>query len=83
MTALTVALPPPDPQPISAALRRHFDAELSQIQSGQSLRVGVAVTTMGAQVGIGFRRGGWTVAGYAGREWSSGWLAGANVAYTR
>jgi hypothetical protein len=72
-----------DPAPISAALKRHFDDELSQIQSGKSIRVGGALTTAGAQVGVGFRRGTWTAAVYAGREWSSGWLAGGQVAWSR
>lgn len=75
--------PPADPQPISAALKRHFDEELAQIESGHTVRVGAGVTTVGAQVGVGFRRGSWTAAGYAGREWGSGWLAGVNVAWSR
>lgn len=80
----TLAVPvAPDPMPISAALKRHFDEELSQIQTGQSLRVSAGVTMAGAQVAVGFRRGNWTATGYAGREWSSGWLAGANVVYSR
>jgi hypothetical protein len=80
MTTLAVATPTPvDPQPISTALKRHFDEELSLIPSGKSVRVSGAVTTVGAQVGVGFKRGPWTAAAYAGREWGSGWLAGASA----
>ena len=65
MSGLAVATPPQggtsttpaDPRPISDALKRHFDEELSQIQSGKSVRVGGALTTAGVQVGVGFQRG--------------------------
>jgi hypothetical protein len=81
---VAVAAPTPaDPQPISAALKRHFDEELSQIATGKTVRVGAAITTIGAQVGIGFRRGNWTSAAYAGREWQRGWLAGAHASWSR
>ena len=69
----------PDPQPISAALRKHFDEELARIPSGKTGQAGLAVTTQGIGVGAGVRRGPWTAAGWAGREWTSGWAAGVSL----
>jgi hypothetical protein len=71
----------PDPKPISAALQRHFDQVLSQIPTGKSGQVGLAVTTAGMEASVGAKRGGLTATVYAGREWTSGWLAGGRVAW--
>ena len=70
-----------DPQPVSAALRRHFDEELAQIPTGKSGRVSGALTTSGVEVGIGFKRGPWSASGWAGRERTSGWLAGVSAGF--
>jgi hypothetical protein len=70
-----------DPQPVSVALRRHFDEELAQIPTGKSGRLSGALTTSGVGIGIGFRRGPFTLSTWGGREWSSGWLAGVGGSY--
>lgn len=78
--SLPSAQAPVDPQPVSAALRRHFEEELSAIESGKTVRIGAAVTTVGVQAGAAVRRGPWTGAAWAGREWvRGGWLAGLSV----
>lgn len=82
----TVAAPavskPLDPKPVSDALKRHFDQVAAQVPVNKRGQVQVAVTTEGVEGSIGFKRGPWSAAAYAGKDWDSGWLAGVRGAWT-
>lgn len=77
--------PPLDPKPISAALKRHFDEELSQIKTGRTGQVNLTATTAGVSLGGSVKKntkaGEIEVVGYVGREWVTGWLAGGKVGF--
>lgn len=71
-----------NPQPISDALRKHFDETLAAIPTGKRGSLSVGVTTQGVEAGIGWKVAPpVTVTGWAARMWGGeGWTAGARAA---
>jgi hypothetical protein len=73
-------------KPISDSLKKHLDEVLTQIPSGKTGQVTLAVSNTGAVASIGIKRAlgkvDWTGSGYAGKVWgASGWEAGVRSTF--
>lgn len=72
------------PAVFSAGVDKAIKDTLAAIPPPQRVRVTAGVTTRGAEASLGIRLGrAGEVSGYAGKEWGSGWAAGARWTLTR